>query len=184
MDYSGLEYIWSLMQVCFVGIYTYIYLLSLENKMKTPYRKLTMKTGLNEFEIFDILSIAVKIWRQKSWKSRCTWVAESSRIGIFHRKWTQSKMKWFSSVTFIFLNQSCRTYHFELSLALLFLRLLLDVLPHESRPQLPLMQSSGTGRHSFRHNECTFYIPTCRSFKMFINKNYSRMGLELFHWKH
>lgn len=67
--------------------------LSLENKMKTPYRKLTIKTGVNEFEIFDILSIAVKIWRQKSWKSRCTWVAESSWIGVFHWKWTQSKIK-------------------------------------------------------------------------------------------
>jgi len=43
-----------------------IYLLSLEYKMKTPYRKLTIKTGVKEFEIFDILSVAVKILRQKS----------------------------------------------------------------------------------------------------------------------
>jgi len=43
-----------------------IYLLSLENKMKTPYRKLTIKTGVNEFRIFDILSAAIKILRQKS----------------------------------------------------------------------------------------------------------------------
>jgi len=43
-----------------------IYLLSLEYKMKTPYRKLTIKTGVNEFEIFDTLSVAVKILRQKS----------------------------------------------------------------------------------------------------------------------
>jgi len=43
-----------------------IYLLSVENKMKTPYRKLTIKTGVNVFEIFDILSIAVKILGQKS----------------------------------------------------------------------------------------------------------------------
>ena len=39
-----------------------IYLLSLANKMKTPYRKVTMKTGTNTIEIFDI-SIAVKILR-------------------------------------------------------------------------------------------------------------------------
>jgi len=83
-----------------------IYLLSLENKMKTPYRKLTIKTGVNKFAIFDVLFIVIKILRQKSWKSRCKWVADSSRIGIFHRKSTQSKIKWFSSVTFIFLNQS------------------------------------------------------------------------------
>jgi len=43
-----------------------MYLLSLENKMKTPYRKLMIKTGVNEFEIFDIFSIAIKILRQKS----------------------------------------------------------------------------------------------------------------------
>ena len=70
-----------------------IYLLSLENKMKTPYRKLTMKRGANAIEIFEIISIAVKILRQKSWKSRCTWVAESSRISIFHRKSTPSEIK-------------------------------------------------------------------------------------------
>jgi len=39
---------------------------------------------------------------------------------------------------------------FELSLASLFLRLLLGDLPlaHESRLQLQLMHSSGTGKHS------------------------------------
>jgi len=43
-----------------------IYLLSLENKMKTPYRKLTIKTGVNKFAIFDVLFIVIKILRQKS----------------------------------------------------------------------------------------------------------------------
>ena len=43
-----------------------IYLLSLENKMKTPYRKLTIKRGVNVFEIFEIISVAVKILRRKS----------------------------------------------------------------------------------------------------------------------
>ena len=41
-----------------------IYLLSLVNKMKTPYWKLTMKRGVNMFEIFEIISVAVKILRQ------------------------------------------------------------------------------------------------------------------------
>jgi len=49
-----------------------IYLLSFENKMRRPYRKLTITTGVNEFEIFDFLSIVVKILRQKFRKSRCT----------------------------------------------------------------------------------------------------------------
>ena len=43
-----------------------IYLLSLENKMKTPYRELTVKKGVNAFEIFEIISVAVKILRLKS----------------------------------------------------------------------------------------------------------------------
>ena len=43
-----------------------IYLLSLANKMKTPHRKLTMKRGVNAYEIFEIISIAIKILRQKS----------------------------------------------------------------------------------------------------------------------
>ena len=43
-----------------------IYLLSLANKMKTPYRKLTMKRVLNAFEIFEIISVVVKLLRQKS----------------------------------------------------------------------------------------------------------------------
>ena len=42
-----------------------IYLLFLAKKMKTPYRKLTMKRGANAIEIFEIISIAVKILRQK-----------------------------------------------------------------------------------------------------------------------
>lgn len=43
-----------------------IYLLLLENKMKTPYMKLTIKRGVNAFEIFEIISVEVKILRQKS----------------------------------------------------------------------------------------------------------------------
>ena len=43
-----------------------IYLLSLANKMKTPYRKLKMKRGVNAYEIFEIISVAVRILRQKS----------------------------------------------------------------------------------------------------------------------
>ena len=43
-----------------------IYLLSLAIKMKTPYRKLTMKRGVNAYQIFEIMSLAVKILRQKS----------------------------------------------------------------------------------------------------------------------
>ena len=42
-----------------------INLLSLEDKMKTPYRKLTIETGVNVFEIFGSIFIAVKILRQK-----------------------------------------------------------------------------------------------------------------------
>ena len=43
-------------------------LLSREDKMKTPYtvRKLTIKTGVNAFKIFDIIFVAIKILRQKS----------------------------------------------------------------------------------------------------------------------
>ena len=43
-----------------------IYLLSRENKMKTPHRKLTIKTVVNAFEIVGIISVAVTILRQKS----------------------------------------------------------------------------------------------------------------------
>ena len=43
-----------------------IYLLSLANKMKTPYRKLTMKRGVDAYEIFEIIFVAVKILRPKS----------------------------------------------------------------------------------------------------------------------
>jgi len=47
---------------------------------------------------------------------------------------------------------------FELSLASLFLRLLLGDLPpaHESRLQLQLMHSSGTGRHSLGTTNANF----------------------------
>ena len=35
-----------------------IYLLSFENNIKTPYRKLTIKKGLNVSEIFEVINYA------------------------------------------------------------------------------------------------------------------------------
>ena len=43
-----------------------IYLPLLANKVKTPYMKLTIKRGVNAFEILEIIFLEVKILRQKS----------------------------------------------------------------------------------------------------------------------
>lgn len=41
------------------------YLLTLENKMKTPYRKLMIKRGVNAFEILEIISVATENFQTK-----------------------------------------------------------------------------------------------------------------------
>ena len=41
------------------------YLLTLENEMKTPYRKLMIKRGVNAFEIFEVISVAIENFQTK-----------------------------------------------------------------------------------------------------------------------